>query len=61
MQIKVIYEDDEICSIKESISRLSTQQLYFVERHIHAIKQERQDTIFQQWLCALQKIKNSYS
>ncbi len=61
MQIKVIYEDDALVSIKESISHLNTQQLFFVEQHIRTLKQQRQDSIFQQWLCALQQIKNTYS
>jgi len=61
MQIKVIYEDEALIAIKESIAQLNSRQLYFLERYIHTIKQQRQDCIFQQWLCALQKIKNTYS
>ena len=61
MQIKVIYEDDALISIKESITQLNKDQLFFVEQHIRTLKQQRQDCIFQQWLCALQKIKNTYS
>lgn len=61
MQIKVIYEDDALISIKESIAQLNKDQLFFVEQHIRTLKQQRRDSIFQQWLCALQKIKNTYS
>lgn len=61
MQIKVIYEDESLISIKQSISKLNNQQLFFVEQHIRTLKQQRQDMIFQQWLCALQQIKNTYS
>lgn len=61
MQIKIIYEEDALVPIKETIATLNNRQLFFIEQHIRTLKQQRQDQIFQQWLCALQKIKNTYS
>lgn len=61
MQIKVIYEEDAVIAIKENITQLNTKQLYFVEHYIQTLKQQRQDALFQQWLCTLQKLKNTYS
>ena len=61
MQIKVIYEDEALLSIKESISKLDSQQLFFVEQHIRTLRQQRQELIFQQWLCTMQKLLNTYS
>lgn len=61
MQIKVIYEDDALISIKQSIDHLEPVQLFFVEQHIRTLKQQRQDLIFQQWLCAMQKILNNHA
>lgn len=61
MQIKVIYEEDAVIAIKENITQLNTKQLFFVEHYIQTLKQQRQDALFQQWLCTLQKLKNTYS
>ena len=61
MHIKVIYEDDALLPIKESISKLDSAQLFFVELYIRTLKQQRQDTIFDQWLCTMQTILNKHS
>ncbi len=49
MQIKAIYEDEAVLPIKELISQLDNQQLFFVERFIQQKKQQRKQEIFQQW------------
>lgn len=61
MQIKVIYEDDSLLPVKECLCRLDSHQLFFVEQYIRTLKSNRQEAIFQQWLCAMQKIINTYS
>lgn len=49
MQIKVIYEDDAVLPIKELISQLDNQQLFFVEQCIKQKKEQKKQEIFQQW------------
>lgn len=49
MQIKVIYEDDAVLPIKELISQLDHQQLFFVEQCIKKKKQQKKQEIFEQW------------
>ena len=61
MQIKIIYEDDALLPVKECLCHLNNHQLFFVEQYIQSLKTQRQEIIFQQWLCAMQKIRNTYS
>lgn len=46
MQIRAIYEDEAVLPIKELISQLDNQQLFFVERFIQQKKQQRKQEIF---------------
>lgn len=61
MQIKMIYEDEALIPVKELLRTLDRHQLFFVEQHIQTLKQERQEAIFQQWLCTMQDILRTYS
>ena len=61
MQIKVIYEDDTLLPVKECLCQLDRYQLFFVEEYIRTLKTERQEAIFQQWLCAMQQILHTYT
>lgn len=56
MQIKVIYEDDAVLPIKELISQLDNQQLFFVEQCIKQKKQQKKEEIFQQWQTTLNSL-----
>lgn len=61
MQIKVIYEEDALVPVKELLCTLDRHQLFFIEQHIQTLKQQRQETIFQQWLCTMQDILRAFS
>ena len=61
MQIKIIYEDDTLIPVKECLRHLDNHQLFFVEQYIRTLKTQRSEAIFQQWLCAMQKIRNMHS
>ena len=56
MQIKVIYEEEAVQAVKHTISQLDSGQLFFVEHYIRTLRQKRQEAVFEQWQCALQKI-----
>lgn len=61
MQIKVIYEDDALLPVKECLKHLDNRQLFFIEQYVQALKTQRHEAIFQQWLCTMQKMINYYS
>ena len=61
MQIKVIYEDDTLLPVKECLCQLDNHQLFFIEHYISTLKTQRQEAIFQQWLCAMQQILHNYA
>jgi Rps23 Pro-64 3,4-dihydroxylase Tpa1-like proline 4-hydroxylase len=58
MQIKVIYEDEAVPSLKQQIAALDTEQLYFIELWIRQLRASRKETIFQEWKEALYKLVN---
>lgn len=60
MQVKMIYEDKALIPVKELLNTLDHHQLFFIEQHIRTIKQQRQEAIFQQWLCTMQDILHTY-
>ncbi len=58
MQVKVIYEDDAVLSVKALIAQLDTEQLFFVEQFIRRTKAERKQEVFQQWQTTLSTLIN---
>ena len=58
MQIKIIYEDEAVLTVKELIGQLDSQQLFFVEQFIKQQKQQRKQEIFQQWQATLNHLVN---
>lgn len=49
MLIKLIYEDEQLEAIKNQISNLETNQLYFLEEFIRKEKKMRKQRVFEQW------------
>lgn len=59
MQVKVIYEDDAVLTVKEQLARLDTEQLFFVEQFIRQTKISRKQAVFQQWKNTLHDLVNN--
>ncbi|MFZ5753172.1 MAG: hypothetical protein ACOY3J_02935 [Bacillota bacterium] len=56
MLIRLIYEDEEVTKIKESIQNLNVKQLRFLEEIIRREKMNRKKDVFNQWV----KVLNEY-
>ncbi len=56
MQIKVIYEEESVQEIKRTIGQLDSSQLFFIEHYIRNLRHQRQEAVFEQWQCTLQKL-----
>lgn len=56
MQVKVIYEDDAVLSVKAQIAQLDSEQLFFVEQFIQKTRAARKQQVFQQWQRALYEL-----
>lgn len=56
MLIKLIYEDEQLQSIKEQIKNLETNQLYFLEEFIRREKKERKQRVFTEWKETLETV-----
>jgi len=54
--IKLIYEDEQLQSIKEQIKNLETNQLYFLEEFIRREKKERKQRVFAEWKETLETV-----
>ena len=49
MLIKLIYEDEQLETIKEQIRGLDTNQLYFLEEFLRREKKCRKQRVFEEW------------
>ncbi|MGI6225055.1 MAG: hypothetical protein ACOYJ1_02245 [Peptococcales bacterium] len=49
MLIKLIYEDEQLETIKTQIRKLETNQLYFLEEFIRKEKKNRKQRVFEEW------------
>lgn len=49
MLIKLIYEEEQLESIKEQIRQLDSKQLYFLEEFIRKEKTNRKQRVFEEW------------
>jgi len=47
--IKLIYEEEQLESIKEQIRQLDSKQLYFLEEFIRKEKTNRKQRVFEEW------------
>ncbi|MBZ4653150.1 MAG: hypothetical protein JG781_488 [Peptococcaceae bacterium] len=50
MLIRLIYEDEEVMKIKESIQNLNVKQLRFLEEIIRRERMKRKKDVFNQWV-----------
>jgi hypothetical protein len=48
--IRLIYEDEEVTKIKESIQNLNVKQLRFLEEIIRRERMKRKKDVFNQWV-----------